>query len=54
MHAYGRAAYAAMETNGGLQTGTNYIDRFGYNTGNNDHGRATVEVYDAYHDADYW
>ena len=33
---------------------TQIIDRFGYNTNDNDHGRAIVELYDAYYDTDYW
>ena len=38
-----------METNGGLQTDTNYRPiNFGYSTSDNDRGGATVELYDAY------
>ena len=33
---------------------TQIIDRFGYNTSDNDRGGATVELYGAYHDAYYW
>ena len=33
---------------------TQIIDRFGYNTSDNDRGGATVELYDAYRDAYYW
>ena len=31
---------------------TQIVDRFGYNTSDNDRGGATVELYDAYRDAD--
>ena len=33
---------------------TQILDQFGYNMSNNDHSGATVELYDAYSDADYW
>ena len=33
---------------------TQIIDRFGYNTSDNGHGGATVELYGAYCDAYYW
>ena len=33
---------------------TQTLDQFGYNISDNDHGGATVELYDAYCDADYW